>query len=218
MKPGPRLQIILALAFALAACAPVADVGPGSASFETMVAATVRALPTQTAIVTPSPTLRLTSTRATPTEWPSATPFSTFTLMPTTSPLPTFTPVRTYRPVRVTPGPRQGDVYYACTQIGQVPANNFVAAPGQVFTVSWTVQNVGLYDWDVNSIDVAYRSGEFLAVDDRFDIPISVPAGASFNVQISMTAPTKKGEYSTRWSLARNEEYFCKLTFRFVVK
>ena len=219
MKISLRLSSVLTLLLLLVACAPGTGAELNSQDvLGTIVAATVRALPTPTIALSSTATIRPTSTRFTPTAWPTETPFPTFTPMPTMTPFPTYTVVRTYRPVKITPGNRQGNIYFACALLSPSPVNYF-SGPGQIVTVSWRVKNVGYNEWDLNSIDVAFRSGEKMTIGGtRFDIPSTVLPDQSINIEISMKAPNKLGEYSNTWAMVRGEDYFCKFAVRLVVK
>ena len=220
MKSGLRYYLIFVLLFLLAACVPGgrADLNP-QAAFETMVAATVRALPTPTLALTSTATTRPTSIRVAPTDWPTETPFPTFTPMPTMTPFPTYTVVKTYGPTaKVKPGNKQGNYYFGCVLLSPSPAKYF-SGPGQIVTVTWKVKNVGHNEWDLNSIDVAFRSGEKMAIGgNRFDIPSTVLPDQSIVIQVSMKAPDKLGEYHNTWSLVRGENHFCKFSVQLVVK
>lgn len=218
MKICSSLFLFLTVSLLLASCAPGARALDSSSALETMVAATVRALPTLTparsATATPPPTsVRPTSTIMV---WEIETPSSTPGVMPSLTPFPSLTsPPATRRLVRITPGPRQGDYNYACRVLSYNPVNYYNISPGQNFTVTWSIKNDGKLDWDVNDIDVAFRSGEKMAIaGDRFDISATVPGGGSTAISITMTAPNKPGEYSNTWSLARGDSFFCKFSFR----
>jgi hypothetical protein len=217
MKMRSSLFLFLAVSLLLASCAPGVRALDSQSALETMVAATVRALPTLTPARSSTATITPISVRPTSTMvWDIETPSSTPGAMPSLTPFPSLTsPPATYRPVRITPGPRQGDYLYACRVLSYNPANYYNISPGQKFTVTWSVKNDGQLEWDLNSIDVAFRSGEKMTIaGDRFDIPGTVASGASMTVSITMTAPNKPGEYSNTWSLARGDSFFCKFSFR----
>lgn len=221
MKIRSSLFLLLACSLLFVSCAPGARPIDSESALQTIVAATVRVLPTQTPV--PTTTATATTGSRPSLAQPSATivfeaetPSSTPAEMPSLTPFPSLTsPPATYRPVRITPGPRQGDYNYACRVMSYNPVNYYNISPGQNFTVTWSIKNDGKLDWDVNDIDVAFRSGEKMAIaGDRFDIPATVPAGTNLGVSITMIAPNKPGEYSNTWSLARGDNLFCRFSFR----
>jgi hypothetical protein len=208
----------LAVSLLFVSCAPGREGLDTSSVLETMVAATVRALPTATLV--PSATITATATRTTvvlptATPWPTEPPSRTPGPIPSLTPFPSLTAAATYRVVKITPGPRQGDYNFACRSLSYNPVHYYNLSPTQTFTVSWRVKNDGASEWDLNSIDVAMRSGEKMAIGGtRFDLSESVPSGSSYTISITMKAPNKPGEYANTWSLARGDSFFCKLSFR----
>lgn len=210
--------LFLAVSLLLASCAPGARALDSQSALETMVVATVRALPTLTTVRIATATTTPTAVRPTSTimVWDIETPSSTPGVIPSLTPFPSLTsPPATRRSVRITPGPRQGDYSYACRVLSYNPINYYSISPGQRFTVIWSIKNDGKIAWEVNDIDVVFRSGEKMAVaGERFDIPATVPSGASMAVSITITAPNKPGEYSNTWSLARGDNSFCNFSFR----
>lgn len=217
MKIRPRL-LFLAVLLLFTSCAP-GRVGLDTSSvLETMVAATVRALPTVTLI--PSATITTTATRTTvvlptATPWPTETSSRTPGPIPSLTSFPSLTVAATYRVVKITPGPRQGDYNFACRLLSYNPVHYYNLSPTQTFTVSWRIKNDGASEWDLNSIDVALRSGEEMAIGGtRIDLAATVPAGSSYTISITMRAPNKPGEYANTWSLARGDSFFCKFSFR----
>jgi hypothetical protein len=212
----------LSIFLLLAACGPASPAQDAESVLETMVAATVRALPSTTPIPaspTATATIYLTATRATPTDWPTETPFPTFTQFVMPTPLASFTPQKEYSPPKINLKNRQGNDQYACVVAGQSPGNSFIASPGQTFSVGWIIYNAGSEGWDNNSIDVVLRTGEDIALaGNRIDIGSTVPSGVTSTVKITVKAPNKPGEYQTKWALARGDQFFCRFSFSFVVR
>jgi hypothetical protein len=223
MKKSPRLNtFFVALAVLLTACAPVAEpVIDPQQMLETMVAATVAALPTQTPL--PTAIFSPTSTNPPPTEAFTETP------LPTIPPLYTHTP--TLAPASETPlasptpaggaeiGKRQGNENYGCVVVGQRPEDFIKVSYGQDVPVAWRIQNIGVKDWSTDSIDMAYVSGQKMSIGgSRFDLSTSVESGQMGDIIVKFEVPKNNGEYATTWGLYRGETLFCEFTFRIVVK
>lgn len=210
----------------LVSCAPQAAPLPPDVMLETIVAATVQALPTNTpapAQATATATDIPRAIRPTFTPWVTFTPMASFTPFPTVTPFPSMTPMRTYRaPSGGQPAPPvKKDIVdpYECKVLGQIPESGAVIGPGQGFSVIWRVKNTGLNAWDINSIDVALVSSDMVSLSGtRFDINGSVGKGQSSNIQVQMLAPSAAGTYRAAWSLARGANYFCSLSFSIIVK
>lgn len=209
---------MLFLLFFAGACAPAEITPPPDGYLETVVAGTLQALPTLTPV--PSATQTATSVVVHPsaTLWPVETDPPVLAVVPTLTHFPTLTsPPAAYVPVRITPGPRQGDYNYACRVLSYNPVNYYNVKPGQTLQVSWSVKNDGAEAWDVNSIDIAFRSGIKMAIGshrDRFDIHTTVAAGSTTAISFNIQAPDEPGEHSNNWSLARGNHMFCRLMFR----
>lgn len=213
-----QLCICVSLLF-LMACAPAVST-PDPGLLETIVAATVQALPTHT----PEPTVTLTAppthTRVSPTPTETETPFPTLTPMPTFTDTPTETPTPT--PTSDSGpevGNRQGDANFACIVLGRTPAGTFKGSPEQNVSVTWRIRNVGDRDWRTDSIDYGYVSGEKMSAGaDLFDLQRTVSAGQEGDITVLFKLPKGAGTYTTTWALYRGSTAFCKFSFAAVVE
>ena len=203
----------------LNACSPmIATQPPGM--LETMVAATVNALPSSTVLPTTTSTLAPTIVRPTLTDLPTTTPLPTIPPLPTVTPLPTSTEV----PMATTTasGPiikRQGDANFACAVLSQLPANYLQASSGQDIPVAWRIRNMGERDWEKENIDIGYISGQKMAIGGtRFDLSKTIRAGDVGDIILTFEAPDKAGTYTTVWALFRGSNPFCEFSFSLVVK
>ena len=203
----------------LSACSPVI-VTPSPGMLETLVAATVNALPTSTTMPTATETMEPTATKPTPTETLTQTPLPTIPPLPTSTPLPTNTTVPTATMAYT--GPiiiKQGDANYACGVLGQDPSNYLQVRSGQDVLVVWSIRNLGERDWEKENIDIGYISGQKMAIGGtRFDLSQNILKGQTGEVTLKFEAPDKAGTYTTVWALFRGSNSFCEFTFSLVVK
>jgi hypothetical protein len=183
------LAFITAIAVMLA-CAPVfqPSVIPPTLdplSVNTAIAQTAAAASTQTAVFSP-PTLTPSSTPLptdTPTEIPSPTPTFIFVLPTSTVPSPTLEP-------------SASDLQYDCRITSQSPADNTPFGILAVFETRWRVVNIGTSNWNGNSTDYLYVSGNKLHTQSAYDLPRSVPTAGEVDIVVDMQAPNTPGTYT----------------------
>jgi hypothetical protein len=216
-----RIAWVSLAAWLLAACAPPAVSTPDPGLIETIVAATVQALPTNTpppsATASPEPT----RTRPAPTETATEAP-----PMPTLTPLPTLTPIptQTQVPTATSPGGAeigriQGDANFACVVLSQNPPDGFQASPGQDIPVSWRIQNVGKRDWEGHNMDYGYVSGNKMSIGgELFDLGQDIKTTQTGEIVVVFEAPKKSGDFKTTWALFRGKTAFCEFSFSLTVK
>lgn len=193
----------------LLACAPVAT-PPPEGYFETIVAATIQALPTNTPYPTGTDTPRATRPPATeistPTLAVSLTPFPTFTLTPTLTETPTEVGVAARQ------GVYQGGGNFACMVMNQKPVNWSKIAPGTLIYATWTVKNAGARDWEKDGLDIVYVDGQRIyEYAPKQKLAFRVPAGESRDIVIVVRAPKQGGDYKTTFGLQRSDNVFCQL-------
>jgi hypothetical protein len=213
---APRKSKLLIWVTALAlimACAPslvtpsVPTVDPGVVG--TFIAQTVAAAATQTAAsipsFTPSPTI--TPTVATETPLPTATSTIIFILStPTPLVLPTSTSGGT------------SSENFSCQVTRVSPANGSTFNPRDDFDAVWTVRNNGQRNWDRNSIDYVYDSGDRIHKVSGYDLPENVRTGNSVDLGVDMQAPRNSGTYNTTWIMRSGNRTFCTLRLTIVVR
>lgn len=203
----------------LAACAPEAETLPDvQAALQTIVAATVASLPTRTL---PPPTetpLRPTLTRTLAPTW---TPFPSITPFPSLPPLPSPLPSAT---LPLTGGAElngvQGTVNFSCFVAKQKPEDWEVYPPsGRNLVVVWTVQNVGLKDWNNDEVKLDFRGGErMVAKGSSPELLAPIPAGETGIIVLNFILPTQPNRYVSRWALLRGRDPFCEFTFQVTIK
>jgi hypothetical protein len=205
---------ITALALIMA-CAPslatpsVPTVDPGAVG--TFIAQTVIAASTQTAAsiptFTPSPTLTPTVSTETPSPTPTAT---VIFILPSSTPIviPTFT----------SSGGGTSNENFSCDVRRVEPANGTRFNPRDDFDAVWTVRNNGQRNWDRNSIDIVYSSGDKIHKVSGYDLDKNVQVGDSIGVGVDMQAPKDSGTYTTTWVMRRGDDNFCTLTLTIAVR
>ncbi len=221
MKTCLRLSFALISILSLTACIPGGQIGVNSqAVIETMVAATVNALPSATSQPTSFVTLTPAEIRPSPTELPTETPQPTLTPLPTRTPIPTETISPTATSVSGPEiGKRQGNANFACIVLSRTPQGIFEASSGQDIPVAWRIKNVGARDFEKENIDIGYISGQKMAIGGiLFDLAETIPAGETGDVIITFEAPKTAGSYTTTWALFRGSNSFCQFSFSLVVK
>ncbi len=215
---GKSKLLIWVTALALImACAPslvtpsVPTMDPGSVN--TFIAQTVDAASTQTAASMPSLTPSPTITPTVPTETPSPTPTATVIFIlssPTPLVIPTFTSISS--------GGGTSNENFSCQVTRVSPANGTRFDPRADFDAVWTVRNNGQRNWDRNSIDILYSSGDRIHKVSGYDLDDNVRVGNSIDVGVDMQAPKDPGTYNTTWVMRRGDDTFCTMTLTIAVR
>jgi hypothetical protein len=158
---------------------------------------------------------------------PTLTPTATFTSTPrnTDTPEPTATSTviflfYTPSPVILNPtsGTTPGSKSYACTVLSVTPANGTSFASRTDFDAKWKVRNIGKRDWENNSVDYNYLTGDKFHKVAAYDLGQTVKFGETIELIVDMTAPKNAGSYTTNWTLQAGSEAFCTLSLTIVVK
>lgn len=210
---------LIALGLILA-CVPSVTV-PGAdtpvpGAVNTFIAQTAEAAMTATARVLPS---------ATPTETMTPTPRNTDTPTPTETPTvifilssPTPLVIPTFTQLSGSGSGGSSSSSFACRVDGQSPPNGSAFNPRADFDARWTVRNIGQRNWDRNSIDYVYLSGDQFHKVSGYDLPSNVPTGTSTDILVDMEAPRNAGTYTTRWTMRAGSDNFCTLSLTIVVR
>ena len=182
--------------FGLAGCSSPTPISPPTLDlnpFRTEVAATVLAQVTHDLALAPS---------ATP------LPSSTGTFTPTSTPI----QITGAAPVEVTgalPVQTAGSSISTTVVVladraqwvSQSIPDDTVFAPGQAFTLTWQLKNVGLSTWTAGYL-LRYYSGELFGAPDELVLGQEVLPGATIDISLKMKAPTTVGNYRTDWVLS----------------
>lgn len=194
---GYSLVALLVLIVA-GACGPLPQPTQGLSpeAIYTQAAATFVAQLTQTASVLPvQPTA--TATAVPPTEMPTATPTSvppTATAVP-----PTATPVPpTNTPLPPTATPIPCNLVEFVRDVTVLDGTKF--EPGQYFTKTWRLKNVGSCTWDTN-YHLVFFNGSRLDGAVENALPGRVKPGETVDVSVVLRAPSEEGKYTSNWML-----------------
>lgn len=205
------LALIMACVVPTLATPSVPTVDPGAVN--TFIAQTVIAASTRTAAAIPSltPTPTFTPTQNTETPLPTATSTVIFILSsPTPLVIPTFTLAST--------GGGSSSDNYACRITKVSPANGSAFNPRDDFDAVWTVRNIGQKNWDRNSVDYIYSSGDKIHKVSGYDLSKNVKVDESLDLGVDMQAPKDSGTYTTTWTMRAGDKTFCTMTLTIVVK
>lgn len=168
------LILVVCCLFALSACAkgtPTPDIQATVYALSTSVAQTLAAsMPT----FTPQPSM-------TPSPSATITPLVTNTMAATPT-------------LKITMPVCDNSVF-----VGDVTIpDNTVVTPGQTFTKTWSLKNVGTCNWST-SYKVAFLSGTAMG-----GVATAIPAvttGHADNISVNLVAPITKGTYTGTWIL-----------------
>ena len=179
------LIAIILLGISLSACRPSEpelDVDAQKTGFaqtaEIQSTQTVEARPTATETLVPSPTLNptITSTGA-----GTGTPM----LTPTESNV-------TQQP------PTSGSD--AASWLANDPPDNTEFAPGDEFTVTWTIENIGTSTW-TTSYYIQFATGEQMGAVEKIFLPYPVPPNRNVQISVDFVAPESTGSKRSDWKL-----------------
>jgi hypothetical protein len=182
------IYVLLASILILTACGGSnADATPtlSPEQIQTQAVAAFSAALTQTALAAPTQTLF-----PTPTMQPTSA-------APATSPAITL-PAITQNVVAVSPTA-------SCYQLRYVSdvsiPDNTPMSPGQTFTKTWKVKNIGSCAWDAG-FKFAFTGGEAMN-GATYTLPSSVASGAEIDISVALTAPTNKtGAIRSNWRMS----------------
>jgi hypothetical protein len=125
--------------------------------------------------------------------------------IPTITPIPTntFTPLSTNTPVSTatqTPLPCLMVGFKSATIDVTIPDNTLMA-PGQVFTKTWRLINLGTCTWN-SSYQLVFDHGDGMGIPTGYAQTLtsgSVAPGQTVDVSVSLTAPATAGTYTGYW-------------------
>ncbi len=122
----------------------------------------------------------------------------------TYTPLPTLTPYPTYTPASQKPYyPQPTYAQQNCNQakfISETIPDYTVMDPGEEFTKSWRLKNVGTCTWNPNYSFVFY-SGDRMSGAKTTDLDEYVKPGETIDILVDMVAPSDPDTYTGYWKL-----------------
>lgn len=144
----------------------------------------------QTAVAQASMTA---AAQPTPTETP--TPLPTFTPTKATTDAPPLTPSKTVETKQPTNAGND-----AANWLANDPPDNTRFAPGEAFTVTWTIENTGTSTW-TEQFYIQFASGEQMSADPKTYLPYPVPPSKNGQISVNFVAPDTLGQKRTDWKL-----------------
>ena len=214
---------VLALAvFVLSACGPAApalSIDP-KLLIQTIVAATVAAIPTSTPgpTYTPKPTSTIPGGAGVPTESPLL--FASSTPIPSLTPLvlifDTNTPNATLPPGVIGPDAPM----YSCQELLYKPDRGEVVRPRETFQMVWKGENNGTAPWKEKEVKFVFLAGDKIYKDDPVkDIGYAVYPGERIRLWRAIQAPQDEGRYSAAWGLklVKEDRLICSMEMYFLV-
>lgn len=148
---------------------------------------TVEARLTQSASLTPAET-DLPTTTPTPPDNPSSTPGQTAA------------PTGTVSPPTSAPPSQSCDKAAAGNPIDVTVPDDTQMQPGQSFTKTWRLENVGSCTW-TSEYAVTFFSGEQMGAPSAVPLRGEVKPGQTVDISVDMLAPNQAGKYQGNWKL-----------------
>jgi hypothetical protein len=102
--------------------------------------------------------------------------------------------------VGTSPGGKDCDRAAAGVPIDVTIQDNTPMAPGQLFTKTWRLVNIGNCPWSQNYA-LVWFSGESMGTTPGVYLNQSVATGQSVDIAVDMVAPTHPGVYQSNWKL-----------------
>lgn len=131
-----------------------------------------------------------------PSATPTATPTATY-FVPTV--MPTYYPTATWKP------PTPTATATPCNWVQFVKdvtvPDGTVFAPGQTFTKTWRLRNIGSCTWKPN-YSLVFHSGDRMHTYSTVPLNVTVYPGNTADISIELVAPSQTGQYRSYWMLS----------------
>jgi len=211
-----KIAFWLAVLIPVMACAPLLRSAPQPPpaidpnAVNRIIAQTANAASTQTAAALPTSTGTETPTRIptnTETEDPTATNTVIFEFH-------TNTPFVVLPPNTFQPTSKKD---YAC-EVLDSPTDGTIYSPRLEFKVRWRLKNVGQKNWDGDSVDFVYDTGDRFHKVKGYDLGEGTKIGEVAELFVEMQAPKDPGTYTTYWALRIGDLKFCRVSLTIGVK
>lgn len=137
---------------------------------------------------------------STPTTAPTPTPEATATVESTETPEGEETPTEINTATQISSSGKD-----AAAWLSNDPPDNTVFAPGEEFTVTWTLENTGTSTWN-NNYYIEFYADEQMGAEDKYYIPIDVPPNTSVQISADFVAPAEEGTFRSSWYLVNNND------------
>ena len=152
------------------------------------------------------PTTESTATPDPVVEFPTATPVVivvTATPEPTATDVPTEVPTETSVPTATnTPAPTSIPVPcdWAAFVSDVTVKDGTDMVPGEDFTKTWRVKNIGTCTW-TSDYDIVFSSGSSMGASSAVALPGIIRPGETVDISVAMEAPADEGTYTGYWML-----------------
>lgn len=179
--------IVAGCSMLLSACATPAKIETTQtvAYVYTEVALTYEAQRTQNALLTPSATL---------------------THTPTVTPLPpTETPTPPEPSPTLSPTPSLASSRDRCEYVSQSIPDYSIFAPGEPFTMTWTLRNSGDFTW-TTSYQARFYAGNPLGAPSAVPLTKEVKPNQTYDLTVEMVAPDTPNTYNSIWVITSSAE------------
>jgi uncharacterized protein YgiM (DUF1202 family) len=101
---------------------------------------------------------------------------------------------------------------YSCILVGQTPVDFTVFSPGEAFQMTWEVQNVGSTTWNTTDTVISKIGAEMdqpLSEVTEMQLNNDVAYGETYEVSVSMTAPSVAGQFGEYWIIMQGDTTVC---------
>ncbi len=78
-------------------------------------------------------------------------------------------------------------------------------APGETFTVTWKIENIGTTTWTTGYY-IMFASGVQMDEDEKVFLPYPVPPNTNVQISVSFTATEETGEKRSNWKLFNDKD------------
>jgi hypothetical protein len=85
--------------------------------------------------------------------------------------------------------------------VSQSIADDTRFAPGETFTMTWRLKNVGTSTW-TTAYMLRFYSGDSFGAPKEVRLVQDVPPGATVDITLKMKAPTRPGSYRSVWVMS----------------
>ncbi|PKO07907.1 MAG: hypothetical protein CVU40_18140 [Chloroflexi bacterium HGW-Chloroflexi-2] len=130
---------------------------------------------------------------------------ATQTLISTTikTTLPDVTATKIFSTQTLVPISEQTSAQDKASFVSENYPDNSILKPGQAFTKTWQIKNIGASNWTTNYhlVLIASPEGNSLGAVSQISFPQQISPGETMLISVPLVAPQKEGAYSVYWSI-----------------
>lgn len=144
---------------------------------------------------------------AQPTATETQVPFATLTPTQEVTPTSEVTTTATEDEGEPTPTATTGNVGGVDTArwLANDPPDKSDVAPGETFTVTWKIENIGTTTWTTGYY-IMFASGVQMDAGDKVFLSYPVPPNTNVQISVSFTATDETGEKQSNWKLYNDKD------------